>query len=417
MFRNYLKTACNVLGRRKFFTFVSLFGIGFTLMVLTIAVGALDVIVSPGAPEVHLDRTLFFNRAIMRGGGTRGVEWWSAPGYRLLDHYLRDIPGVERFSITSEPVPAVAFVQGKKLQPHLRFADAAFWEIHSFTFLEGGPFSAEDDRAGNLVAVINADTRKRFFGGRAALGQVVELNQLRYRVVGVVADVAYHRAGAFSSVWVPLGTFPNREAMDNLMGGFMAILLARSRADFPRIREEFQARLDRVEFPQPERFSQMVGRLTTHWDDYLSNIAGVDENGELQIAHRLPALLGVAAAFMLLPVINLISVNMSRIFERTSEIGVRKAFGASSLHLLGQFVMENIVLCVIGGVLGLLGGFAVIGVINASGVIPQASLHFNYRVFGYALLLAGFFGVLSGAYPAWRMSRIHPVEALRGGIR
>lgn len=414
MLRNYLKIACKVLGRRKFFTFISLFGIGFTLMVLTIGAGGLDVAVSPGAPEVHLDRTLFFNRAIMRGERS---QWWSSPGYRLLDRYLRDLPGVERYSITSDPLQAAAFLGDRKLEIHTRFTDATFWEIHRFTFLEGGPFSDENDRNGDHVAVISADTRKRYFGGQAALGKTIELNQLRFRVVGVVADVAYHRAGAFSGVWVPLGTYPNREVLDNLMSGFNAILLARSRADFPGIRDEFQARLARVEFPQPERYNRMIGRLTTRWDDYLSQISDVDANGELVIRHQFPLFLGIAAAFMLLPLFNLISINMSRIYERTSEIGVRKAFGASSLALVGQFVMENIVLCLVGGVLALLGGFVVLAIVNTSGAIPQAGFRFNYRVFVYALLLAGFFGALSGAYPAWRMSRIHPVEALRGGIR
>jgi putative ABC transport system permease protein len=201
------------------------------------------------------------------------------------------------------------------------------------------------------------------------------------------------------------------------MSGFNGILLARSRGDFPRIREEFQARLGRVEFPDPEHFSRMSARLTARWEDYLSRISNVDEDGELQIRHQLPGFLGMAAAFMLLPLINLISVNMSRIFERTSEIGVRKAFGASSLHLVGQFVLENIVLCIIGGALALLGVFVVVVVVNASGLIPEGDFRLNYRVFIYALLLASFFGALSGAYPAWRMSRIHPVEALRGGIR
>ena len=414
MLGSYLKIAFKVLMRRKFFTFISLFGIGFTLMVLTIGTGVLDVAVSPGGPEVHLNRTLFFNRAIMKGDRS---QWWSSPGFHLLDRYLRDLPGVELFSITSDPVRAAAFLGDRKLELHLRFTDATFWEIHRFTFLEGGPYSAEDNRNGNLVAVISTGARDRYFGGQPALGRYVELSQLRFRVVGVVEDVVIHRAGAFSSVWVPLGTYPNREVLANLMGGFNGILLARSRADFPRIREEFQARLERVEFPQPERFDKLFGRLTTRWDDYLSTISDVDEGGELQIRHQLPVFLAIAAAFMLLPLINLISVNMSRIYERTSEIGVRKAFGASSLQLVGQFVMENVVLCLIGGVLALLGAFVALAIVNASGVIPQAGFRFNYRIFVYALLLAGFFGALSGAYPAWRMSRIHPVEALRGGVR
>ena len=417
MIGSYLKMAFKVLVRRKFFTAISLFGIGFTLMILTLGAGLLDVAVAPGEPEVHLDRTLFFSNAIMTGSGENHSQWWSAPGYRLLDHYMRDLPGVELYSISSEPIEVASFIDGRKLELQARFVDAPFWRIHQFSFLEGGPFTAEDERDGNLVAVISATARAKYFGKQPALDHVVEFNQLRYRVVGVVEDVPIHRLGAYAQILVPLSTFPNRDLMENLMGGFVAILLAHSRADFPRIREEFQARLKQVEFPQPERYSNLYGRLTTRWEERLSGIGDVGGDGELKIHHELPKLLAVAAAFLLLPLINLISINMSRIFERASEIGVRKAFGASSLHLVGQFIVENVVLCMAGGVLALLGAYACQTIINTTDIVPMAGFGFNWRVFLYALLLSGFFGVLSGAYPAWRMSRIHPVAALRGGVR
>jgi putative ABC transport system permease protein len=123
------------------------------------------------------------------------------------------------------------------------------------------------------------------------------------------------------------------------------------------------------------------------------------------------------ALFMLLPTINLININVSRIFERSSEIGVRKAFGASSRVLVAQFVLENIVLCVVGGALGLLGAMGVIAWVNASGWIPYADFQINWRILLYAAAITLFFGCLSGAYPAWRMSRLHPVYALRGDTR
>jgi putative ABC transport system permease protein len=125
----------------------------------------------------------------------------------------------------------------------------------------------------------------------------------------------------------------------------------------------------------------------------------------------------VVLAFLLLPTINLVSINMSRILERASEIGVRKSFGASSRHLVGQFVLENILLCLLGGLIALVAAAGVLAWINASGIIPNADFKLNYRVFAYGLCLTVFFGLLSGVYPAWRMSRLHPVQALRGDTR
>jgi putative ABC transport system permease protein len=93
---------------------------------------------------------------------------------------------------------------------------------------------------------------------------------------------------------------------------------------------------------------------------------------------------------------------------------VRKAFGASSWTLVGQFVVENVVLTLVGAAVGLLFAALALSAINASGVIPYAHLGLNVRVFLYGLSIALFFGLFSGVYPAWRMSRLHPVKALRG---
>ena len=118
--------------------------------------------------------------------------------------------------------------------------------------------------------------------------------------------------------------------------------------------------------------------------------------------------------FMVLPTLNLVNINLSRILERSSEIGVRKAFGASSRSLVGQFVMENVLLTLLGGALALVLSWITLAAVGASGAVPYGEFHLNWRIFLYGMLLATFFGVFSGVYPAWRMSRLHPAEALRG---
>ena len=122
-----------------------------------------------------------------------------------------------------------------------------------------------------------------------------------------------------------------------------------------------------------------------------------------------------ALLFITLPTLNLVTVNLSRILERSSEIGVRKAFGASSRTLVGQFVVENVVLTLLGGLLGFALAVACIAALNESGAVPHARFDVNVRVFLEGMLLAAAFGVISGVVPAWRMSRLHPVHALRGG--
>jgi putative ABC transport system permease protein len=111
--------------------------------------------------------------------------------------------------------------------------------------------------------------------------------------------------------------------------------------------------------------------------------------------------------------LNLINLNISRITERFSEIGVRKAFGASSKVLAIQFVVENIILTLIGGLLGLALSFIVIQFFNNSNYINNLQLSINFTVLFFSLLACLMFGFLSGVYPAWRMSKLHVAVALK----
>jgi len=117
--------------------------------------------------------------------------------------------------------------------------------------------------------------------------------------------------------------------------------------------------------------------------------------------------------FMGLPAINLVNVNVSRILERASEIGVRKAFGAPSKALLWQFIIENMFITFIGGGFALILSSLIIQMINSSGWIAYADLTINLVVFAISILVCLIFGLLSGVLPAFRMSKLKIVDALK----
>jgi putative ABC transport system permease protein len=100
--------------------------------------------------------------------------------------------------------------------------------------------------------------------------------------------------------------------------------------------------------------------------------------------------------------------------ERRSEIGVRKAFGATSTQLAAQLAVENVLLCLVGGLIGLAAAAAVLWWIESINLIPYLKVSINLAVFGYGMLIACVFGLLSGVIPAWKMSRLDPVHALKG---
>jgi putative ABC transport system permease protein len=192
----------------------------------------------------------------------------------------------------------------------------------------------------------------------------------------------------------------------------MAAVLARRRADFPGIKAEVAARFKQAEAYLPAEWKVLKGGADTPFEFVARTIFGGMEESPSGLL--LSVLIGLAVLFMVLPTVNLVNINLSRILERASEIGVRKAFGASSRTLVGQFVVENVILTLVGGAIGFVLAAGVLAALDASGVIPYSDLHLNLRVFLYGLGLALFFGLFSGVYPAWKMSRLHPVQALRG---
>jgi len=239
----------------------------------------------------------------------------------------------------------------------------------------------------------------------------------RFRVVGVVPDVAVMRMNAHADIWVPITTAKTEGYRTQMMGDFTGIALLSPGASRPLLKEEFRSRLKHAEIPDPKNYEHIVALLETPFESMAGEIFAGPRDEESHAERLWAAIVVVALLFMLLPSVNLVNLNMSRIMERASEIGVRKAFGASSWTLVGQFVVENVVLSLLGGAVGLVLSVAVLEALNRSEVVPYAHFHINLRVFAYGLALAVFFGLFSGVYPAWRMSRLNPVQALKGATR
>lgn len=408
MLAHSLRVAWKVLSRRRFYTAISLAGVAFTLLVLLVAAAMLDSVLGARPPEVHADRTLGVYAMTLEG------ENWStgaAAGYGFLDREARGLDGVERMAILQKPQSVVSYVDGRKITSALKRTDGEYWKILAFDFVEGGPFTEADDRAGHAVAVINATTRQRFFGGAPALGRELEADGQRFRVVGVVRDVSFMRLNAYADLWVPIGSARGAGFREEMIGDFVGLFLARSRADFPRIKEAFQARLDRLELPEPG--STLAGGADTLFESTSRELFSDGNRSSHPL--RLGLFLGVfALLFMTLPALNLVNINLSRILERASEIGVRRAFGAPRRALVVQFLVENVVLTLLGAALGLALAAATLAAINRSGVVPYSDFAVNFRVFAWAVVLSLAFAVLSGVLPAWRMSRLDPVAALSG---
>jgi len=412
---NYLKVALKVLTRRKFFTFISLFGISLTLVVLVVATAILDDAFAAKDEESRFNRALMMYGVVQYGPqSTMSMN----PGWKFLDQYVLHLPGIESATAFTEPLERTIYRNGARIDTLLRRTDANYWKVLDFKFLEGRPFTADEEGRGAFVAVIGDDLRRQLFEKAPAVGKTMEIDGQNFTIVGVVPAVSQTRRAAYSGIWTPITTAKSSAYRDEMLGNFVGVVLLRDAGDRARVKRRFADVVPRIPLTDPKEFTRWDAGLDTVFEAYARSIVG----GPLTRRYRDSAaaflrtiLTVLALLFMTLPALNLVTLNLSRILERASEIGVRKAFGAPRRSLVSQFVLENVILSLIGGVIAFALAALALSVINSSGLIPHVQLTANLRVFGYGMLVAAFFGVFSGAWPAWRMSRLDPVNALRGG--
>ena len=414
MLKNYLKIAIAVLLRRKFLTFVNLFGTVLTLTVLVVAFAFFDTIVSPGGAQRRHDHVLSVQGVLLTGSTG---SWGSGVGPAFFARHVEPLRTPDRVSYATQPRVATSYLDGRKVTVQLRRTDAAYWQILDFDLRTGRALSADDVATGRFVAVINEATADTYFGAEPPLGKTLTLDAQSFEVVGVVANEPETNRLAFADVWVPLTATESSAYEQEWLANGQAILYVEDPSRRTAMAEEFRDLLRRFEYtPDPTQFDTAVAAAATPLE--LLAFAAVNEGPgvEMFAQNYVATFIGLSALaallFMALPAINMTNLNIGRILERAPEIGLRKATGASVRVLVGQFVFESVVLAALGGLLAFAAAPFVLDVLND--IFTYGQFRVNGAVFVAGLVFVAVFGVLSGAYPAWKMARLDPAAALRG---
>ena len=406
MLKNYFKIAIAVLRRRKFFTFISLFGISFTLTILLVLTAFIDKVVGDNYPDKKRDRSLYINRLEENGKGNMNS---GSPSYYFLTHFAGSMKTPVKMSIFSGVSGTNTYVNNKKIAVDYKYTDANYWDILEYDFVEGKPFTKQQVDNADKVAVISEDVKNQYFGDvRSVVGKFIEADNVKYRVTGVVKNIPVTSYMTYSEIYLPYTVSRTDYKNKGYQGNYNAILLAASKDDLPKMKAEYEQIVHRI--PMENKSFQV---MYSHANSYIA--AYVDTGNESQSGILLVlAVLGTFVfLFMLLPTLNLVNINITRIMERSSEIGVRKAFGASSKTLVYQFIVENIILTLLGGGIGLILSVAAILILNNANLIANLELSINFTVLAVGLLICLIFGLISGVYPAWRMSKLNVVTALK----
>src|SRR3954464_12236967 len=250
MLKNYFKIAIAVLKRRKFFTFISLFGISFTLTILIVMTAFVDNLTSANYPEVNRDRSLYITTLQQRNYKYFSQQNSPASFY-YLDHYVRTLKTPAKVAIASFFVPTNTYVNNKKLAINLKYTNDAFWDVMEYKFIEGKPYTLQQINNGERVAVISEDTKNNYFGDvQSVVGKYIEADNVQYRVAGVVKSVPVTMFVSYADLYVPYTVSKTDYKHESLMGNYAAVLMGNSKSDLPKIRAEYAGVVSRI---KPEK--------------------------------------------------------------------------------------------------------------------------------------------------------------------
>jgi putative ABC transport system permease protein len=408
MLKNYFKIAIAVLRRRKFFTFISLFGISFTLTILLVLTAFIDKVVGDNYPDRKRDRSLYVSRLSMIG---KDYNSSSSVSFYFLSHYAGSLKTPVKISISSGFNGTNTYVNNKKIALNYKYTNAEYWDILEYDFLEGKAFNKLQVDNAEKVAVISADMKKEYFGDESSVvGKYIEADNVKYRVIGVVKNVPITSYMTYSDIYLPYTVAKDGDYKSNksYQGGYFGILLANSADDLDKMHNEYEQMVKRLPITD-KNYNHIFSHADTYVKSYVET--GDEKNSGTFIV--ITAITIFVLILMTLPTLNLVNINITRIMERSSEIGVRKAFGASSRTLVYQFIVENIILTLLGGLIGIILSVIALQVINSANLIANLELTINFMVLFIGLLVCLVFGLVSGVYPAWRMSKLNVVTALK----
>jgi putative ABC transport system permease protein len=276
----------------------------------------------------------------------------------------------------------------------------SYFEVNNFSLAEGRLFTAAEDRGRRRVAVLGALAGDQLGVPSAALlGETVRVRGISFEVIGVLAEKGSQGfSNPDESVYVPLGTAQLR------VMGTDSVRSIGVQATSPKAMDRAMAEIDRV----LRREHRLLPGAEADFNvrDQATLLATVQETTETFSF----LLAGIAAISLLVGGIGIMNIMLVSVTERTREIGLRKSLGARRRDILLQFLIESLVLCLVGGALGLGAG-------AGGSLLLRRMAGWNVAVAPEAVLLAFGFsaavGIFFGLWPARRAAALEPIEALR----
>jgi len=380
-----------------------------TMLGIVIGVGAVIAMVAlgRGAQQSVKDRIAALGTTLLtvNAGQSRG-----GPVSSATDRAPLTVDDAEALSNRAQYVLAVQPEMARSLQVQYESRNtntnivgttANYLDVRNFRLAEGRMFGEADDNARRRVAVLGPQVVSDLgvSTGAALVGETVRIDGVQFEVIGVLASKG---TGGFQNpddqVLIPLQTARTRVIGNDRLRSIS--VLAPSEDEIPVTMAEIQKILRREHHLRVGANDDFQIR---NQSDFLATLGETTQVFTLLLA-------GIAAVSLLVGGIGIMNIMLVSVTERTREIGVRKALGATQHNILFQFLIEALVLCMLGGIIGILFG-------TGLSLLLKTAFGWNTAVAWssvlYAFLFAATVGIVFGVWPARRAASLDPIQALR----
>ena len=316
----------------------------------------------------------------------------------------KNVPNIEEVVAYSNGVGSASW-RSHIYDTNLSGCTVGLMDVEGGEIEAGRFFTKEEEKNLARVAVLGSTVKNELFGESEALGQRIKIKKHTFEVIGIMAErgtVAFQDYD--DQIFLPIKT------MQKLILGVNHINLIRAKVDYE---ENVEQVMDDVAITLRERHD--ITDPSGSGDDFTVRSAAQALDIVKTITDALRYFLAAMAALSLLVGgIGIMNIMLVSVTERTREIGLRKAVGANNFNIMSQFLVEAIIVTLVGGIIGIVGGaivsFFIFLIANFLGYDWEFSVSFLSIIL--AVGVSSLVGLVFGLYPARKAAKLEPVEAL-----
>ena len=356
MIKGYIKQAWTMMRQNKLFTSIYVAGTGLSIAFTMVLFIIYYVKFAPVYPEYNRDRMLVISKSAVAIGEAEKWNSCNSGANPKIAGLVKDLPHLDEVGMAMMNSWAGSTVllpnSNEQLEVTPGMVDAGFWKVFTFQFLNGKPFDEATVEAERPVAILTENLAKRIFASTDVVGQYISYDGKDMQVIGVVADVTGTTPATAADLYIPLyyggANRPSKYDM-GLSGSVSIYMTAPTQEDVETLRSEVIDVLNRYD-QEDKQFSHFWMNQPDVWwkSTFRDNCSS-----EPDIPGIIRGILYMLLALLFIPAMNLCGMISSRMDERMSELGVRKAYGATNAGLISQVLTENLLLTLVGGAVGL----------------------------------------------------------------